>query len=380
MEQRTRFLYVSCFIMSAVSGLLIPVIPLFALSLGATPIELGLIGSIGAVVYVIVTISTGKIGYRIGEKKLIVISCLIYAGTCSLYLYVTSALQIVILRTMEGFSFGLFWPQIESLIAEDHSGSAEMVSKFGVSWSLGNVLGGFLSGFALEVFQITTVLFMASLTAASLGLANVFFIRGRNRLHNVFKKTEEVSLQKVVLELKSSWWFITLYSFSSNMMFAYFPAYAEINSISKLAIGLCIFLLMAGRTIAFYFFKSVVKRLEAFTKVGLIMMSIGSISIVLTTKIPGLLTAALSLGVGAGLTYSISFHKAMTVNSSKRTRYSSVFEGFVGMGYTASVIGGVLAKENATAPYLLSFAVTTMSVVTYTAHKFLSENTHKGLG
>jgi len=57
------------FTTSLVNGLVAPVVPLFSLRLGASPLELGLIGSVGAAVYVFFALLMGRLSDRVGRSR-----------------------------------------------------------------------------------------------------------------------------------------------------------------------------------------------------------------------------------------------------------------------------------------------------------------------
>jgi len=169
------YLYAISFLVSAVWGLLIPAIPIYALQLGATQFELGLIGSAAPFTYAFFTIVLGRLWGQGSKKKPIVAFLLLYSAVCLLYFYIKSPGEMILLRLFEGFSWSLFWPPVEVLITKEKTEREQgVVSGFGVSWSSGGVLGAFLSSFALQLKNIADVF----LAVTVLPFLQISFMKG----------------------------------------------------------------------------------------------------------------------------------------------------------------------------------------------------------
>src|SRR3990170_6440443 len=110
-----RFLYFLCFFMNGVPSVLIPVFPVYGLSLGAKPLELGLMGGVMAIVYTISTLSLGAVWSKVGRRLPIIFSSVLYCIVYLLYSLTTSTSQIIMLKFFEGFALSLFWPSVEAL-------------------------------------------------------------------------------------------------------------------------------------------------------------------------------------------------------------------------------------------------------------------------
>jgi len=369
-----RYLLAISFIMSAISGILIPVIPVYAFHLGATQFVLGLIGSVPAATYAAFTILLGGLWDRLAKKTPIIAFSLLYSGVCLLFSFTVSPLQIVILKVLEGFSWSLFWPPVEALIAERTTASDKMVSSFGVSWSSGGALGVFLSGFALELNRPKDIFRLAAFSSLVLTLTSFLAVKERRTEKVEFKKRKKVNstTTKVLLMHKEAWLSAVIYAFGQNIIFALFPAYAEIKSIPGLMIGLYISLLIAGRTLAFWIFGKI--HIKKISSIGAALMSLGSLPMAFITSVPMLAVGSFSLGLGAGLLYSASFKKVMTADADKRGLYAGIFEGSIGIGYLSPVVAGALAERFLNAPYILGSMGTACAFIWFTLHPFQEKN------
>ena len=350
----TLYLYAISFLVSAVWGLLIPTMPIYALHLGATQFELGLIGSAAPITYTFFTIALGRLWGRRSRKKPIVTFFLLYSVICLLYFYVKSPEEMILLRLFEGFSWSLFWPPVEVLITKEKTEREQgVVSGFGVSWSSGGVLGAFLSSFALQLKNIADVFLAATFLPFCLAFTSIMLIKDETDVDTV------ESGVKTILEgpvsLNTAWMLIFLYASCQGMILALYPAYAEIKLMPDFAIGLTIFLMMTGRTLAFAFFN----KMKGFSssKIGSILLAFSSFPLAFTTDVKIVFLCSIAFGFGAGLLYSESFNEVMKGDAETRGRRAGIFEGIIGVGNISPVAGGYLAGILLNAPYILNSAI-----------------------
>ncbi|MBO8161300.1 MAG: MFS transporter [Thermosipho sp. (in: Bacteria)] len=106
---------------------------------------IGTINFVGALSYVLGSLSFGHIGDKFGHKKVIVISSLIFAFLLFLFSQFFGLSFLFAFAIAANLFFGSFYPQVEGLIAKnenalgvDHS---KITMRFNLSWSLGNILG-----------------------------------------------------------------------------------------------------------------------------------------------------------------------------------------------------------------------------------------------
>lgn len=350
----TLYLYAISFLISAVWGLLIPAIPIHALRHGATQFELGLIGSAAPLTYAIFTIALGRLWGQGSKKKPIVTFFLLHSAVCLLYFYVKTPGEMILLRLFEGFSWSLFWPPVEVLITKEKTeGEQGVVSVFGVSWSSGGILGAFLSSFALQLKNIADVFLAVAFLPFCLAFTSMLLIKDEIDIDAVKKKVK-TSLKETA-SLKTAWTLAFLYASCQGMILALYPAYAEIKLMPDFTIGLTIFLLMTGRTLAFAFFNKI-KRVSP-SKIGSILLALGSLPLALTTDARIVFPCSIAVGFGAGLLYSESFNEVMKGDAETRGRRAGIFEGIIGIGNISPVAGGYLAEILLNAPYILNSAI-----------------------
>jgi DHA1 family multidrug resistance protein-like MFS transporter len=147
-----------------------PMLPLFVQSLDpsvSVATATGLIFTVAGVVAAISAVVWGRVGDRIGFRRLLIGMSL---GAGLVYIpqaLVTTVAQLVALRGILGIFDGGLLPSANALIASSRPGSPDGHTSHGTTYGLMNLANGM--GFALGPLA-------GGLIAATLGLRNVFFV------------------------------------------------------------------------------------------------------------------------------------------------------------------------------------------------------------
>jgi len=148
------------------SHMRLPVVPLFARSLGADTIEVGIINSAFLFTAGMLSLPLGILSDRLGRKRLACLGLLMLAATSYLLYFSKTPRQLVWIYLFFGIGLAAFGPTMMSLVA-DISPATHLGRSYGwyttalyTSMSLGPALGGFVAkefGF-LQVFLISGTL------------------------------------------------------------------------------------------------------------------------------------------------------------------------------------------------------------------------------
>lgn len=95
-----------------------PVLPLFAVSLGADPSRVGMVAAVSAFTGIIASIPAGMLSDRIGRKRMLLFSGIVFSTAPVLYLFVTSLWQLALVRFYHGFSTAIFIPVAMALVSD----------------------------------------------------------------------------------------------------------------------------------------------------------------------------------------------------------------------------------------------------------------------
>jgi len=350
-----RILYFLAFSMSSLLAFLLPIIPIYALYLGASQFMLGLIGAVGAFSYAFFCLFLGRVRRFLGCVS-VALSFAGFGVFCCLFPLVASSEPIPLLMLLQGLSTSFFWPSVEVLVkdASKKSRVGDSSSNYSFSWSAGAVAGSLASGFALEFNKLQLAFVFVSIVSFALAAVSAYTIRG-NRVYDSFgpDSISGLNARHIFLEFKWVWLSIFIYALVQGIVFSLFPAYAEIKSVPKMFIGFIIFSIMIGRTASFILFNRMPIRVrENGLEFGMLLMCLGSTPLFLTTNPLTLSASSFLLGFGLGLLYLKSFQTIIS-QSGGIGLYTSIFEGVIGVGSSLSLLGGFMAEKWLEAPYII---------------------------
>jgi len=134
-----------------------PVLPLFALSLGAGPEAIGFAVGISTVTGIFFKLPAGALSDVIGRRRTMLIGLLFFAFTPFAYLGVSSYASLVLIRFLHGMATAVYGPVSMAVVA-DVAGArkGEMLSWFSSVTIIGNLLGAPLGGLILHHGQGST--------------------------------------------------------------------------------------------------------------------------------------------------------------------------------------------------------------------------------
>lgn len=128
-----------------------PVLPLFALYLGAGPEAIGFAVGISTVTGIFFKLPSGALSDVIGRKKTMMIGLLFFAFTPFAYLLVKDYNLLIVIRFIHGLATAIYGPVSMAVVADiAGKNKGEMLSWFSSVTIIGNLLGAPLGGFILH--------------------------------------------------------------------------------------------------------------------------------------------------------------------------------------------------------------------------------------
>ena len=125
-----------------------PVLPLFALLLGAGPEAIGFAVGISTITGIFFKLPAGALSDIIGRKKTLVMGLLVFAFMPFTYLLVHDYSLLIVIRFLHGLATSIFGPVSMALVAdmckEKHFGTA--MGTFGTIFDIGHAAGPILAG------------------------------------------------------------------------------------------------------------------------------------------------------------------------------------------------------------------------------------------
>lgn len=180
-----------------------PVLPLFALYLGAGPEAIGLAVGISTVTGIFFKLPAGALSDLIGRKKTMLIGLFVFAFTPFAYLFIRDYNLLVLIRFIHGFATAVYGPVSMAVVIDVAGGKkGEMLSWFSSVTIIGNLIGAPVGGFILysmssgspslsefqTVYIVSGIAGMASLLIALKLLAHRENIEKGKSLKESYKK------------------------------------------------------------------------------------------------------------------------------------------------------------------------------------------------
>jgi len=246
-----RSLYLTIFLISTAYGTITFLLPVYAESLGATYIELGLLGSIGSIVYTFMTIITGLMLDRFERTKFFLVFTALGAVVAVLFSLTSQVPDLFALRGLLGIVSAAFWVTASTLTA-DLSPPEELtksVVRYNVSWISGFVAGPILGGIVSDRYGFPALFILVATLIIPSVLLILTRLSGRVTLKAVTGGIWKgiASLRPIALA------YITLipYSFILGIYMAILPGHMGVIGISASAIGLLLTMTNAVRGLGF---------------------------------------------------------------------------------------------------------------------------------
>jgi MFS family permease len=133
-----------------------PVLPLFALYLGAGPEAIGFAVGISTVTGIFFKLPSGALSDMIGRKRTMLIGLVVFAIMPFTYLFVKDYQLLILIRFIHGLATAIYGPVSMAVVA-DAAGTkkGEMLAWFSSITIIGNLLGAPLGGFILHSLSAT---------------------------------------------------------------------------------------------------------------------------------------------------------------------------------------------------------------------------------
>ncbi len=346
---------------AAVAGLSVT---LYAIRLGASPLQLGLIGMIWPSAYTLSCLLSGRLADRFSGRVLPVTGTAIACASFYATSMTSTPVQIMMLVIPAGIGFALVWPPIEAWIA--HLSTADNLRRnfgiFNISWCLGAAPGPLMAGIASDLN--TSLSFGIGILLMAISGAMISTRRISIPRENPSPLSESQERSRKFLYLAWTANFATY--FTLGIVRSLFP-----KLINQLGMGGAT---TGGLLSAVSFSQVIMFAILSSTSwwhhriVPLVLSQVGVIAscllIYLTSDFASFLPVMFLLGSAAGVVYFSSIYYSLDAPAGLGAR-SGLHEAIIGLGIVAGPLtGGVVAQRwTLRTPYLLSSLVLAASIV-----------------
>ena len=337
------------------SHMRLPVVPLYARSLGADTVLVGIINSAFLVMAAVLSLPFGMMSDRLGRKRLACVGALILSATSFFLYFSKSPWQMVWIYLFFGIGLAAFGPTMMSLVA-DISPVTHLGRSYGwyttalyTSMSLGPALGGFLAdqlGF-LQVFLISGILIFITFW-----LILFYLPRARHILKDRARKNESGAAWELLHNRPLvGCWLVTLGGcFGLGMFVTFFPLHGDNQGLSVAEIGLVFAvqgLWNALSRIPFGHLSDRVSRRGTLVILGLLGYSCAMVGFALSTRLVHFVLTATLLGISMGLAFtSVGALIAEVVDRESRGLAMGGYNTciYFGMMLSSALMGGVIQR------------------------------------
>lgn len=348
-------LELAAFGMAVVVSMVNFALPLLAMRLGASPFQLGVVGTVGPLCYTLAAPFTGRLADRLRPKRLMIAGAVIYALVYTGIVWTERVEDLLPPVGLGGAVVALFWPPLAAWIAEgkDREALARALGEYNVAWCTGVVAGPLLGGLAFHVnFRLP---FWG---AAGLNMAIIALLVGVPGGSGAPTRAEADPPSGVRHPMLYVVWVANFAGyFALGTVRALFPKLGTELGFSPKALGILMALISLAQLATFVHYRTKAGRDVRGLKplVAAQALAVGGMGLVSISKEAyGFALGFLLLGFLLGTTYSLSLFHSL-YGQVQMGAYSGLNEAIVGSGILVGpFVGGWVAQHSGLrAPYVL---------------------------
>ena len=149
LKRSDYFLFIAAFAMDFCTGLVSFAVPLRALDMGASVVELGFIGTAGSLSFTLACTFTGKLADRFDRRRILAIAAGLTALVFGMLFLAVNYWMLLVGTAMGWGLLALFWPSVQAILAEGRSRGqlVKTLGTFNMFWTLGFMLGPLAGGY-----------------------------------------------------------------------------------------------------------------------------------------------------------------------------------------------------------------------------------------
>jgi len=339
-------LFMAIFASTMGVGFIGPLMPLYARDLGATGIQLGMIFSGFAMARFLLTPFIGRASDRFGRKVFLAIGLAFLSGFSLLYVWASTAGQLILVRSLHGASAGMVIPIAQAYIGDisPEGRESSFMATFTVSLFTAFGLGPLLGGPLADRFGMTAPFFVMG-TLGGLAFLLVLIFLPEIGIHKE-KWANRVPITSVLSHgvIVALLIFRTTIAFGRGVILPFLPFVAESRgaSISMIGVLLATHILLAG------FLQIPFGRLaDRVSKPLLMTLSlVGSALAILAIPYCRTITHLFFLQVGTGIVSAIGFPAAIGMAAMAGRKFNgmgtvmAVFNSGMSIGLILGPLGG----------------------------------------
>jgi MFS family permease len=227
-----------------------PVLPLFAVHLGATASQVGIIAAVSTLAGIAFSIPAGLLSDRFGRKTMLIAAGVVFASAPAMYLFTTGIWQLATIRFYHGLATAIFMPVAMAYVSDLHEESkGEKLGWFSTATLLGRFMapltGGALLGYLGSDSNLGfAVIYSVCLVGGTLAL--LVFAKMPSSASSLQAPKTWKHQREGLMQLVSSGPLLAIGMVEAAVLFMYgtievfLPLYGLSHGIGAFAIGVCL--------------------------------------------------------------------------------------------------------------------------------------------
>ena len=307
-QERFRF-YVSVFIASLGFSMYTYFIPVFAQTLGASYLELGLIGTVWSLAQVITPMLAGHLADRLNRAWVFSFSLAINGLATFMLIFSRSVFDIVILQFVGGIGLGAFWPTAETIVTDltPIDKRVREMGRYGIALVSGVLIGPLIGGLLIERLDYS-YLFVSSSAVIVVSMVQTIIWIVPSYPRGKVSRPQNISGNLRIIRRLIPWYMMVIcYGVVWGLITSIFPGYAYSAGISALFVGLLFTGFALARIVSYASAHRYLRFGEKKTLVCIsLMISAGILVLGVLPSFPSFLLGIMLVGGGAGVVFPIT--------------------------------------------------------------------------
>ncbi len=359
-----RVLYATIFLSATGLGTTTFLLPVYATSIGASYVDLGLMGAVGNIVYTVFTLLTGLLLDR--YERLRLYTGYAFMGSLILvsFTLAVDVPRLLVARALMGVASASFWVSASTLTADISPPErlTQSMGRYNLSWITGFAVGPYLGGLVSSSMGFNALFVCTASLLVISGVMSQLLLRPRLSLRNQSGR-EGLSLAPF-RRLSAAYLTLLPFTLVLGTYMAIVPGHLSLEGLTASTVGLLVTMTNAVRGLTFVNVERFVAwgTRRSVSLAALLLVS-GMLLFSYSAGLAGYAAALVLYGVAAGImTPVVLDYIAKRCELGSLGAAMGLHEGTYGLGMlTGSLGGGALAE--AYGPQILYRALAVLSVV-----------------
>ena len=347
--------YLPALMVTLGQGLLVPILPLFAVDFDISYGLIGLILAGESIGTLIADVPTGMIQRRVGNKQVMMMGLLVKSVSVSLLFFAPSIWFVLLLRLIAGFGRSMYTISAHVYVTNnvELSQRGKAISMFGGTHRLGGFIGPAIGGIVAGMFGLRAVFVIVGLVSViGLIIVAMFTLKGKREKrgggadgHELHIRSVLISNYRVLASAGTAQIFGQMIRAGRTIIIPLFAA--EVLGLAVDQIGLIVSISVAVDfslfVVAGWLMDRVGRKFAIVPCFGI--QALGMALVPFATSYSGLLFAAVLIGIGNGLGSGSMMTLGSDLSPSRsRGEFLGVWRLIGDMGHTgAPLVVGVVA-------------------------------------